>query len=121
MSSFDRDGGYSDRDGFGDGYSDGGGFDDDDGGFGESSPEKDHGVVDGIDWSITCDDVGELRSKMMPPYWESLLDSPFGAVRVTERLYILQNWHRLGYLMITNQYIRLISLETPVQACLQNN
>jgi hypothetical protein len=73
------------------GYSDGAGFCDDGGGFGDSSPEKCQGVMDGIDWRITGGDVEELKSKMMPEYWESLLDSPFGVVRVTERLYILRD------------------------------
>jgi hypothetical protein len=102
------------------GYSDGGGYDG--GGLGDSSPEKCHGVMDGIDWSITGDEVDELKSKAIPEYWESLLDSPFGVVRVTERLYILKDWHPLGYLMVTYRYIRLtFSLGTSVQACLQND
>ena len=56
--------------------------------------------MDGIDWSITGDDVEELRSKAVREYWESLLDSPFSVVRVTERLYILKDWHPMGYLMV---------------------
>lgn len=96
----------------------------DDGGgrFGEGggSPERCYGVMDGIDWRITGDDVEELKFKAVPEYWESLLDSPFGVVRVTERLYILKDWHPMGYLMVTYQCIRLISLGTPVQTCLQN-
>jgi hypothetical protein len=103
------------------GYSDGDGFCDNSAGFGDSSSEKCYGVMDGIDWSITGDDVEELKSNAVPEYWESLLDSPFGVVRVTERLYILKDWHPMGYLMVTCQYIRLISLGTPVQACLQND
>jgi hypothetical protein len=106
-------------DGDGDYYSDGGGYDG--GGFADSSPEKCHGVMDGIDWRITGDDIDELKSKAVPEYWESLLDSPFGVVRVTDRLYILKDWHPLGYLMVTYRYIRLISLGTSVQACLQND
>src|ERR1700685_4518635 len=109
-----------DGDGDGDGgYSDGAGYDG--GGFADSSPEKCHGVMDGIDWRITGDDIDELKSKAVPEYWESLLDSPFGVVRVTERLYILKDWHPLGYLMVTDRCIRLISLGTSVQACLQND
>ena len=42
---------------------------------------------------------------------ESLLDSPNSVVWVTERLYILLDWNRLGNLMATSQYIRLIFLE----------
>jgi hypothetical protein len=71
------------------------------GGFGDGggSPEK-GGFMDGINWGITGDDVEELRSKAVQEYWESLLDSPFGAVRVTDRLYILKDWHPMGYLMV---------------------
>jgi len=29
--------------------------------FGDSSPEKSHGVMDGIDWRITGGDVEELK------------------------------------------------------------
>ena len=71
------------------------GFDD-----GGGSPERGYGFVNGIDWSITGDDVEELRSKVVREYWESLLDSPFSIVRVTERLYILKDWHSMDYLMI---------------------
>ena len=101
------------------GYSDGAGYDG--GGFGDSSPEKCHGVMDGIDWRITSDDVEELKSKAVPEYWESLLDFPFGVVRVTERLYILKDWNPMGYLMVIYRYIRLICIGTSVQACLQND
>jgi hypothetical protein len=73
----------------------GGGVGDDGG-----SPERGYGFMDGIDWSIIGDDVEELRSKAVQEYWESLLDSPFSVVRVTERLYILKDWHLMGYLMI---------------------
>jgi hypothetical protein len=92
------------------GHSDGAGFGGEDGGgLGDSSPkkcdsstEKCHGVMDGIDWTITGGDIEELKSKAVPEYWESLLDSPIGAVRVTERLYILKDWHPMGYLMVTS-------------------
>ena len=102
MPSFNRDSGYFNRSEFSDKYSDGSGFNDDYRGFRESSLEKGYRVVDGIDWTIIYNDVGELRSKVMLVYWESLLDSPFGTVRVTERLYILQDWYRLGYLIVIN-------------------
>jgi hypothetical protein len=83
-------------------YSDGGGFE---GGFGESSPEKGYVVKDTIDWSITGDEVEELKRKVVPAYWELLLNSANAVVRVTKRLYILQDWNRLGFLLVTNQYI----------------
>ena len=43
------------------------------GGFGNSSPERVspkrvYRVVNGIDWSITGDDVEELKSKVVPMY-----------------------------------------------------
>jgi len=77
------------------GYSELGGL-----GEGGGSPEKGYGFMDGINWGITGDDVEQLRSKAVQEYWESLLDSPFGAVRVTDRLYILKDWHPMGYLMV---------------------
>ena len=78
------------------GYSDGVRFCDDGGGFGDSSSDKCYGVMDGIDWRITGDDVEELKSQAVPEYWESLLDSPYGVVRVMEHLYILRDWHPMG-------------------------
>jgi hypothetical protein len=90
------------------------GFDDDSGGFGDWSPEDDHEVKDTIDWSIAGDEIEMLKSKVIPIYWEFLLETANSVVRVTERLYILQDWNRLGYLMVTDNYIRLISLGTPV-------
>ena len=85
-----------------------------DGGFGEWSPERDYGIKDTVDWSITSDEIEVLKSKVVPIYWELLLESANTVVRVTERLYILQDWNRLGYLMVTGQFIQLISLGTPV-------
>ena len=82
--------------------------------FGEWSPERDYGIKDTVDWSITSDEVEVLKSKVVPIYWELLLESANTIVRVTERLYILQDWNRLGYLMVTGQFIQLISLGTPV-------
>ena len=90
------------------------GFDDNGGGFSQSSPVKDYPVKDTIDWSITSDEIETLKAKVVPIYWELLLESANTVVRVTERLYILQDWNRLGYLMITSQIVRLISIGTPV-------
>jgi hypothetical protein len=96
---------------------DGGGLGDNGGSFGDCSPEK---ARDIIDWSITSNEVERLKSQVVPLYWELLLESVNSIVRVTERLYILQDWDNKGYLKVTSQSIILIFEGTPVQACLQN-
>lgn len=86
------------------------------------SPEMDNGVKDGIDWSTTTGDVEVLKARVIPFYWDSLLEFPSGVVKVTERLYIIRDWHRSGYLMVATAYIiRLISLGSSIQACLQDD
>ena len=55
---------------------------------------KDYPVKDTIDWSIASDEIEMLKSKVVPIYWELLLESTNTVVRVTERLYILQDWNR---------------------------
>jgi hypothetical protein len=105
---------------------DGGGFSDwggdyNDGGDYDGSPEKCNTIKDGIDWSITDEEVERLKAKVVPLYWESLLDSPNSVVRVTERLYVLRDWNRSGYLMVTAHYMKLISLGPAIQACLQDD
>ena len=87
----------------------------------EKSPEKGNGVKDGIDWSVNDKEVERLKTKVVPVYWELLLDTPNSVVRVTERLYILRDWDRLGNLTVTSQYIRVTSLGAAVQACLQDD
>ena len=44
------------------------GFDDNGGGFSQSSPVKDYPVKDAIDWSITSDEIETLKSKVVPIY-----------------------------------------------------
>ena len=102
--------------GFGD---DGGCYND----FGDriEFPKQCNGVKNGIEWSVKDEEVEMLKVKVVPVYWESLLDSPNSVVWVTERLYILRDWDRLGNLMVTLRYIRLISLGAAVQACLQDD
>jgi hypothetical protein len=97
---------------------DGGGFFN---GDDNESPEKGNGVKDGIDWSVKDKEVERLKAKVVPVYWESLLDTPNSVVKVTERLYIVRDWDRLGNLTVTPQYIRLTSLGAAVQACLQDD
>jgi hypothetical protein len=95
---------------------DGGGFFDGDGGgffnedyndyreYNESpekSLEKGNGVKDGVDWSVKDKEVERLKAKVVPVYWESLLDTLYSVVWVTERLYILRDWDRLGNLTVT--------------------
>jgi hypothetical protein len=96
---------------------DGGGFGDNGGSIGDCSPEK---ARDIIDWGITSNEIERLKSQVVPLYWELLLESVTSIVRVTERLYILQDWNNKGYLKVTSQSIILIFEGTPVQACLQN-
>ena len=69
-----------------------------DGGGSESwSPVK---ARDNIDWSISNCDIEELKSNVLPLYWELLLESLNSIVRVTERLYILQDWNYKGQLKV---------------------
>jgi hypothetical protein len=86
------------RDGSGFLDGDGGGFFNGD--YNES-PEKGNGVKDGIDWSVKDKEVERLKAKVVPVYWELLLDTPNSVVQVTERLYILRDWDRLGNLTVT--------------------
>jgi hypothetical protein len=76
-----------------------GGFGDNGGSFGDCSPEK---ARDIIDWSITSNEVERLKSQVVPLYWELLLESVNSIVRVTERLYIVQDWNNKGYLKVTS-------------------
>ena len=48
-------------------------------------------------------DIDGLKAKIVPVYWESLLASINSIVRVTERLYILQDWDHKGYLKVIHQ------------------
>ena len=99
------------------------GFADDDGCYNDYGdyndfPEQCNGVKDGIDWSVRNEEVKRLKVKVVPVYWESLLDSPNSVVRVTERLYILRDWDRSGNLMVILQFIKLIFSGVAVQTCL---
>jgi hypothetical protein len=56
---------------------------------------------DTIDWRISGAEVAELKARLVPMYWEKLRDVIHAVVRVTGRLYVLQHFHRFGYLMVT--------------------
>ena len=79
------------------GFFDNGGF----GGFGDwsgdRSPVK---AQDTIDWSVTTYDLEKLKLDILPCYWEHLLDSLNSIVRVTQRLYIVQEWNYKGHLVV---------------------
>jgi len=76
---------------------------DDDGGFedwiafDDSSPCK---ARDNIDWTISLEDVEKLKLEFLPSYWEQLSFNVNSIVRVTERLYIVQDWHKDGRLKV---------------------
>jgi hypothetical protein len=79
---------------------------DDDGGFedwiafdnyDDSSPGK---AKDNIDWTISLEDVEKLKLELLPSYWERLSFNVNSIVRVTERLYIVQDWHKDGRLKV---------------------
>ena len=72
------------------------------------SPAK---VKDNIDWAITISNIEELKSNVLPLYWELLLESLNSIVWVTERLYILQDWNfkGQGQLKVETQFTRLTS------------
>jgi hypothetical protein len=89
-------------------FGDGGGFADGGGDYngGEDysdSPTRRNGVKDSINWNVTGEEVEMLKAKVVPIYWESLLGSPNGVIRVTKRLYILRDWDRSGFLMVRPQ------------------
>jgi hypothetical protein len=101
----------------------------DDGGFGDNGDFGDNGVSqerspekvnDILDWSVTSLDIDQLKAKIVPVYWESLLASVNSIVQVTERLYVLQDWNHKGHLKVINQWIMLIFIETSIQTCLSN-
>lgn len=79
---------------------------DDDGGFEDciafdnsdnSFPSK---AKDNIDWTISLEDVEKLKLDFLPSYWEQLSFNVNSIVRVTERLYIVQDWHKDGRLKV---------------------
>jgi hypothetical protein len=76
----------------------------DNGGFENWSPMQPR---DNIDWSITNLDIEEMKSHVIPLYWELLLESLNSIVRVTERLFILQEWDYKGHLKVKTQCTRL--------------
>lgn len=61
------------------------------------SPPK---AKDNIDWSIIPDDLKRLKVDFLPRYWEQLSTSLNGIVRVTARLYIIQDCNKQGYLKV---------------------
>ena len=69
------------------------------------SPKKDFNAEDGIDWNITGDDIANLQTKIVPKYWENLQNVVHAVVRITPRLYVLQDWNRFGYLMVFKLYV----------------
>ena len=69
------------------------------------SPNKDVNAEDGVDWSITGDDIANLQTKIVPKYWENLQNVVHAVVRITPRLYVLQDWNRFGYLMVFKLYV----------------
>jgi hypothetical protein len=76
----------------------------DDGGFENLSPMQPR---DNIDWGITNHDIEEMKSHVVPLYWEILLGSLNSIVWVTKRLYILQEWDYKGHLKVNTQHTRL--------------
>src|SRR5579859_3102879 len=70
------------------------------GGVEDSSPYK---AKDNIDWTVSAEDVEKLKLELLPCYWEKLTINVNSIVRVTERLYIIQDWYRHGYLRVQIQ------------------
>jgi hypothetical protein len=76
------------------------GFDND--GHGFLPPNEDYEMEDVIDWGITSHEVVDMKVKIVPMYWEKLQTVAHAIVRVTSRLYILQDWNRLDIWWYTN-------------------
>ena len=45
-------------------------------------------------------DLEKLKLDILPCYWEFLSDSLNSVVRVTQRLYVLQDWNYKGHLVV---------------------
>ena len=95
-TGFVDDGGFPDDNEFGRGLND-------DGSRCISSPPESC-MKDTIDWRISGEEVAELKARLVPMYWEKLKDVIHAVVRVTGRLYVLQDFHRFGYLMVTQLF-----------------
>jgi hypothetical protein len=95
----DDGGGFPDEGGFPDDNEYGRGFNDDESRCISSPPDS--CMKDTINWMISGEEIAELKARLVPMYWEKLKDVIHAVVRVTRRLYVLQNFHRFGYLMVT--------------------
>jgi hypothetical protein len=82
-----------------------------------SSPEK---ARDTIDWGITSGNIEQLKSQVVPRYWELLLESVNGIVWITERLYVLQDWNLKGFLKVTSLIAKINFKGMSIQTCVPN-
>ena len=79
-----------------------------DGEFETFSPVKPR---DNIDWSISSAEIEELQLRVVPYYWQLLVESFCSIVRVTDRLYILQNWDYKKQQLKVHTWMRKINLQ----------
>jgi hypothetical protein len=85
--------------------------------FDDSSPSK---AKDNIDWTISLEDVEKLKLELLPSYWEQLSLNLNSIIRVTERLYIVQEWHKGGRLKVCNCGTKADLLAKRIPTCLQD-
>lgn len=72
----------------------------DDGSGGFPSLARDYDVDNNINWTLTTHNIETMKEKLVPEYWERLQFEVYAAVRVTTRLYVLQDWDLSGYLKV---------------------
>lgn len=66
---------------------------------------KDFNSEDGVDWSITGDNIANLQTKIVPQYWENLQNVVYAVVRIIPCLYVWRDWNRFGYLMVFKLFV----------------
>ena len=61
----------------------------------------DYNRTDEINWDVRDEQVNKLKTRLLPNYWESLQEAPCSIIRISTRLYLIQDWNvRFGYLIV---------------------
>jgi len=63
--------------------------------------KSDYNRTDEINWDVHDEQVNKLKTRLLPNYWESLQEAPCSIIRISTRLYLIQDWNvRFGYLIV---------------------
>ena len=63
--------------------------------------KSDYNRTDKINWDVHDEQVNKLKTRLLPNYWESLQEAPCSIIRISTRLYLIQDWNvRFGYLIV---------------------